>query len=581
MHLMTGNLDNTLPRRQAILAAGRRTPHRGSFALGVVIAVAAALFCGCAARPASGPQLASQAIVLSEDSTELDEQISSFVDTFESAVEHLAMELERKAATPEERRSAILLRVRLTAECRDAAGQPDPKESLLDLWTLSQSTFDFLANGEGKSLFGERQPMAVAAARAILDDIEILARRCIDEASYEHARQAVLAYANKRPMQSGFSKRPARDLSDEPQGEALQRIISLPLAPLTALAGVGRAPDSIRSVSHSVDRFTDVAEDFPANVRWQSQLLAMNLGESPQVAGTVASVQRFADSSAALAASSTEFVRVAEEMPRNLRSEAECLLERFDASQPGLQTTLGEATRTVESVSEASERIRGSAAEVALTVDQVRDASESLEKAAIAVKQTAGEILKFIPSTMKDENGQVIGRTIGADTRPAAVGTEVRPFSVGDEVRFVAHGVNAAGVGANQAVASAATTAMHDARIATAETATLSAGGEDKSFSFQAVGHSAQALGETADKLRELLTDFRGLLDGGTLSREAGALDLQLRNATDTTGLKLRELIDHAAKRAAQLLCLLFALLAAHAVLSRWIGKRNLRHNQA
>jgi hypothetical protein len=457
---------------------------------------------GCAAQSQAGGRFEIQQIALNDTHGELEEQIRDFVDYYQATIEHAAVELERKAATADERRAAILLRVRLIAQCRAAADQPDPKERLLDLWALSQRTLDYLSKGAGKKAFGERQPVALEAAQAIHAAVESLARRCIAEDSFEGVSRTVQAYAGEHPMQDDFSRQPALNLSDEPRGEALQELVGLPLAPLTALAGVGRTPDSIRSVSRSVDRFADVAEDLPANARWQLQLLAMNLGESPPVVETLASLHRFSESSSTLAGNSTELMRVAEEMPEKLRTQTELLLDRLDASQPQLQTTLGEAVRTVESVSQAG--------------DRVRDASESLERAAVAVTETAREVLKFIPSTMKDETGQIIGKPPEATPEP---------------------------------------------------------GDQDASFSFQAVGRSAEALGETADKLRDLLADLQVVLDDGSLSREAAALDLQWRNTTDITSLKLQGIIDHVAKRAAQLLCLLFGLLVGYRLLIRRGGK--------
>lgn len=477
---------------------------------------------GCTITSPTDRQLASQELAVTDESGELVEQLRDFVDFFQSTIEHAAVELERKAATPEERRAAILFRVRLIGQCRAAMDQPDPKEAFLDLWTLSQRTLDYFAKGTGRTAFGDRQSVALEAARTIHAAVETMARRCIAEDSFEHVRQTIQTYASEHPMQDDFSGQPARDLSDEPQGEALGELVGLPLAPLTALAGVGRTPDSIRSVSRSVDRFADVAEDLPANARWQLQLLAMNLGEAPVVTDTVGSLQQFSESSAVLAENSTEFVRLADEMPARLRNETELLLDRLDASQPELGTTLGEAARTVESVSEASDHVRASAAEITLTVDRVREASESLEKAAVAITRTAGEVLKFIPASIKDETGQIIGQSPDASL------------------------------------------------VSTAEP------GEETSFSFQAVGHSAESLGQTADKLRELLADLREVIDEGVLSREAAALDVQWRHTTDATGLKLQAVIDHAAKRAAQLLVLLFALLMAYRLLLRRSGRSGM-----
>lgn len=524
-------------------------------------ATAGLLICltlGCGTASPLRPGFRSQQIALNDAPDALAEEIRDFVEYFQNTVEHAAVELERKAATSDDRRAAILFRTRLVSQCRAAADQHDPKESLLDLWALSQRTLDYLSAGAGKSAFGERQPIALEAAKSIHVAIEQIARRCVTPDSFEHVRETVRTYAAEHPMAGDFTKPPARNLSDEPRGEALQELVGLPLAPLTALAGVSRTPDSIRSVSRSVDRFAEVAEDFPANVRWQLQLLAMNLGESPLVASTTGSFERLSESSTELAANSTEFVRLADELPERLGAQAQGVLDRLDASQPELRTTLEEANLLVESVGAASDRVRGSAVEIAQTVNQVRDASESLEKAADAVTVTAREILKFIPATMKDESGQILGTP---DVQVvAAIG--------GTETPIAAMAMAGAGTPGSQPPHAQ----PGDVRPPDGSTPVIGgipADPEDTSFSFQAVGRSAEALGQTADKLRDLLADLRTTLDGGTLSREVGALDGRWRDATQATSLQIQGVIDHAAKRAAQLVVLLFALLIGYRLLFR------------
>ncbi len=476
------------------------------------------------------PQIAPDEFTLLEGKSETEERVRGFVDYFRSTVDRVATEIEQKAASRDERQAAALFRVRLSAQCRAAADQADPGEVLLDLWTLSYRLSDYLSTGKGAKVFGGQQPVALRAAQEIQAAVDELARQSITAKAIERVRQDVITYAREHPMQEAFAGQPAESFSDKPQGEnALQQLIGIPLAPIAALGGVSRTPEAVKDVARSVDRFTDVVDDFPANARWQLQLLGANLSQTPEFSDTLASVRQFSNNS-------TRLVDVAQAMPKNLRTEAETLLDRVDKSQPEVRSTLGEAQRTAEAISSASDQIRQTTIEARATIADVQEASQALEKASQSVGATAREILKFVPASMKDETGQIIGHG-PAESQPAASAEHAPVLGSGSPVE--------------------------DSPGQPAEA-------EDTSFSFQAVTRSADALGQTTDKLQGLLAELKAFLDGNSLSKEVGAVDARLRTATDAASLSVRGMVDHVAKRTAQLLLLFFSLL----IVSRLVHRR-------
>lgn len=490
--------DQQVRRYKPAQRANRGCVLRGQAWAALLLATS---LCGCTGQPSqTRPQIGPQQYASAAEKNEVAEKIRGFVDYFRGTVERTATELEQKATSREQRQVAALFRVRLMAQCRTAANQADSGEALLDLWALAYRTLDYLSTGEGRQLFGDQQAVALRAADEIRTAIDEIARKSLAESAFDRARQDVVTYARQNPMREGFSVQPAENFSDIPQGErVLQQLVAIPLAPIAALGGVSRTPESVHAVARSVDRFSDTVEDFPANSRWQLQLLGTSLGQTPQFMDAMDSVRQFSDSSARMADTTAEFVEVVKQMPREVRTEAETVLDRVDASQPELRTTLAEARETV--------------VETRTTLGSVEEASQALEKAAQAVQGTAQEILKFVPASMKDETGQIIGE------RPEA------------------HEDNAAQ--------------------------------EDTKFSFQAVTRSASELGDASDKLRGLVADVRSLLDTKPLSSEVGAVETQLHIATDLASSSMRGVVDHAAKRAAQLLLLFFVLLVIYRLLNR------------
>jgi hypothetical protein len=394
-------------------------------------------------------------------------------------------------------------------------------------------------------MYGDNQAVVVTTAKDVYAAIEKLARHTISKDSFEKIKEEIVAYADEHPMQGEFSEQPAESISDDNEGKKLiEGVIGLPFAPLTALTGIGKTPESVRDVSLSMDKFTDVVEDLPANTRWQAQLLAMNLEELSTVKSTSDSFMQLANSSTKLADNSTRFVQVIDDMPAQVRKEAEVLLDRVDASHPEMRTTLGETQKTVELIQTASRDVKDMITEADRSVSNVVEASAALEKAADAVTITAKEILKFVPASKKDETGQIIGRP------QVQTPTE----NAGNESTTV------------QAIPSAnidqAAVSVGNSEKSQGETLST----KENKFSFQAVTESANALGETTSKLQGLLTDLRAFVDAKSLSQESAIVTAAFEGA-----------VDHVTKRCVQLVVLLFILMLAYAFIRTRLQRSSQR----
>lgn len=428
-------------------------------------------------------------------------ELQEFLDFAEASVDRAAMEIGRKSISRSHQRTAVLWRKHLVTRVKSAAGNEDAREVLLDAWAFSQRLVNYFESGEGRSIFGEHQPIALASAKKILAAAEHLAARFVPEDLYPEAKEQVIAFAVEKPLTGIFSEQSNERLSDNAESENIvKKIVGIPFAPISALRGVGKAPESVRDVGRAMDRFTEVAKSLPGDARWELQLLAMNLEELPSVSESVASLKRLSESS-------SKITQVLNDMPRKTREEAEVFLARADESQQELRTTLGETQRTIE-------KFRDMTTEADRTVSNVREASVALENAANAITLTAKEVLKFIPASKKDETGQIIGAP--------PKGTE-----------------------------------RYDPVDRHAPT-------EDTSFSFQAITKSAEALGETVGSLQKLLADLRSILDSDVVSEKVSALDVQLGQSLEATSLRIEGIVDHVAARAAQLMALLFVLLIVY-----------------
>jgi hypothetical protein len=139
---------------------------------------------------------------------------------------------------------------------------------------------------------------------------------------------------------------------------------------------------------------------------------------------------------------------------------------------------------------------------------------------------------------MKDETGQIIGRSRPAEAKEDS---EAAPTD-----------------------APATTTTATDTGTAVVPTAPT----RDTSFSFQAVTESAVALAGTCERLQEVLAEARSFTEDGLLSTEVASVDRQVRNTMDATTVQLERVIDHAFKRSAQILLLVFVIAVAYRLVS-------------
>jgi hypothetical protein len=469
----------------------------------------------CTAPQERRPQREFDQVELAD--AELATKLADFSDYVAKRIESAAAEIERRSSTREHRRAVARWYKHLTEKCRAFAHQPRALDGLLDVWTLSRRQVAFFTDGAGRSLFGPHQSFARDAAIEINTGIEELARQHLKPEGFDDARAYVVTYARENPMTADFSGLPPKRLSDDTQIQRdMMDALALPFAPLAALRGVGDAPDSVRDVSRSVDRFTDTVEQLPASARWELQLLMMNLEETQTLRGLSANMTRVAEDATRLTNTAEEFVQVADRMPAQIRSEAELLLDRLDASHPELRSTLDDARQTVEVIRATNSEITATISEVDQTLSGVGEAAQALEHAADSVTITIQAIRELV---RREPNGEGSGSTGDAQAASPAAG----------------RGSDEASSGAPAA--------------------------EQERFSFQAVTASAEALGETTSRLQGLLADLRGFLDDGSVSRESTAVSSALNGV-----------VDRAVIRAGQLLLVAFVLMLCYALIrSRWL----------
>jgi hypothetical protein len=448
--------------------------------------------------------------------------LEAFGALFETRIDEVVTEIERHSANRAYRRAAILWRTHMVPACQDLSNQRPSPEVLIELWLLCQQQFDYLDNGKGAALFGPHQAKAVTAAGDILRHFEDIPRKLMSPENFEQMRRQIQSSARAYPMTGEFLPTSKLGRGDSELAGTLLRVMSIPMTPLNALRGMGKAPESVLEVSAAVDRFTAVTEDLPANARWQLRLLATEVAEHETVTQTVDGLTR-------IAGSAQELNRTLAEYPAQIATQTQSVLNDAIANLPAVQKTLADTRDTVTLVRAANEEFRGTLASSERLLDKIREASDALTETAEAVQLTSQEILKFVPASKKDETGQIVGAPPAPTPNAGVAGTP---------------------------------------------TAEL---GEDRAFSFQAVTESAVALQFAARELLPVLAEVRDIIaQQDAVASQIEQAGARLDTSLDRAATSLERGIDHAAWRAFQVLAAVLVMLVVYRGVASRVGRRSL-----
>jgi len=324
-----------------------------------------------------------------ENTTALIQALREFADDFRTTIDGAASQARQLDLTRPQRTAVTTWRVQAGTLLRHAFDQDDPREILLDVWSLCRRMQDYFERGPGVTEFGPAVPPAQAATQSLLARCEEIALAHVSPAALEQIRVSVDEYARSHPFQAGFVGPPAQDLSDVAPGRnVLKWILDVPLAPLRGVEKMNQTSDAMRDISRTADRFTDVVSDFPATTRREALLLAEDLERLPSVAATTQNVAR-------IAAGTEHFAQVVEDLPRRTREEAEQLLDRVDQSHPQARATLGEARQTADAVRAAAAELRELTAALERTLTQFTEAGRAWAVTAEAVGATSRELANW------------------------------------------------------------------------------------------------------------------------------------------------------------------------------------------
>ena len=195
--------------------------------------------------------------------------VSEYVPSYAHKVEATADMILAGCEDPETRKNALLWKINGISAAFGAASRPDPLASFCDLWVLTRQMRYLAESGEEPSPFGDWQQDVIAACLQ-------LDKRCIEidsklEPNLDYIESFVEKTARQYPMEDlYFDRTPIATENIEkihqPKHELLHVLASM--------------QDDVKDMQRLSALY---AEYLPKQARWQAELLALGVDQSPAV----------------------------------------------------------------------------------------------------------------------------------------------------------------------------------------------------------------------------------------------------------------------------------------------------------
>jgi hypothetical protein len=302
-------------------------------------------------------------------------RLDNFVDYFSTRLERAADEIAQQESDPSIDRNTVYWKMRAIPLAQRALWLADDQAAVLRLWVVS-SAMVVAFDGNMDSAFGASQSIAQEAVKDIEARVLDVAGQMLTPEQFKQTQPIVAAYVKAHLGQTGLEHTPSEDHSwAEKASSILRKPISVIQAPLSSLNPAGGLSDTALAVQSFTDEFhrARVELDYmPSEVRWNTQLLLMEMEETINLASVATGVAQIGTSAESLAAT-------ARSLPAELRTELTTFAEALEKNQPNLEAALREANTTLTKTEETAQALNTMSATMVETFRAFTDVMKSFE----------------------------------------------------------------------------------------------------------------------------------------------------------------------------------------------------------
>ena len=304
---------------------------------------------------------------------ELREKLINASTGFTVLVTEAADRISLETDKPKIRRLTLLWKIRIPPLAQQAAGDPNPRTGYVELLTVAVAQRQYFEEGgAGAAIFGSSQEIARDSAGRIVTYALKIGESFLPPAKLETLHGEVEAFAKQNPIRGEFLREGiAAGLAKAETLGIFNDIVSLPMAPFRAIAGVESGAQAIHEFNATASQFTEIIDQLPQRMRWQMELLSYDLQESGGVLDQ--SLKTF-DS---VAESADRLSLAAERAPQDMRDTIVSISDELEKRSATLKALLADYRAAIAETGNTT-------ASVAPLVEGIARTSEQLNQAGVA-----------------------------------------------------------------------------------------------------------------------------------------------------------------------------------------------------
>lgn len=285
---------------------------------------------------------------------ELREALVQYASRFEATVVGAADTIAANTKDPVMQRRALRWKLGVTPVVNQAAFLNEPEDAYVGMLTVATSMHEFLENGGGVEAFGSQQKLAIDVSSELLVAAHVLGERFLTPKELDRVTQDVNTLVREQPMRGEFVAESVQSLVTASEASPIfDWVTAIPMSPFRALQGVDQGAQSIREFNETAMEMSRIVSAMPRLVRWNLELLALDVGQHGNIEAGLASFESLAHSAESLSAT-------ADALPETMRT----LLEEAERSGKNLGPLAQSLERTAVAVSAAGNAWGGLVAEI-------------------------------------------------------------------------------------------------------------------------------------------------------------------------------------------------------------------------
>jgi hypothetical protein len=280
------------------------------------------------------------------DPVELQSQLLRFADNSIESLNLAVGKLQREDDKVTRRRTLLMRRISITNDILAVATGANTYANLLDMAILASLNRMNVEDYWIPKLYGESAKPYLLASQQVEKEIWRIAATTLKKEQLSELRAAIKTWHEQHPnVRSpsdtgalGFASEVAQINRGSRPGITSSVFNLLSIDPLT---GLDPATRELANTRLFAERGLFLARHMPTLIRWETELLAINAAEMPQMEKLLANTSQLSESA-------DRFSETAERLPGFISAERQQIVQALDAHQPGLTSLAAQTEKALD-----------------------------------------------------------------------------------------------------------------------------------------------------------------------------------------------------------------------------------------